>query len=120
MGILYESIVKSIPPSTVMERHPVPYERFVTERIIGIESDRDSIDQVITRYAVDWRLERLNPVDRSILYLGVWEILRRPDVPHNVAIAEAVRLADEFSTEDSARFVNGILAAVAEDSRRDA
>ncbi|MDG6938571.1 MAG: transcription antitermination protein NusB, partial [Nitrososphaerota archaeon] len=60
-----------------------------------------------------WALERMPAVDRSLLRLATFELLGRPDTPTGVVISEAVELAKEYSTEESGRFVNGVLAALA-------
>lgn len=67
------------------------------------------IDKAIERYARDWTLERMANVDRNILRLAVFELLYVPDTPPSVAVDEAVELAKRYSTEESGRFVNGIL-----------
>jgi transcription antitermination protein NusB len=73
----------------------------------------DEIDSVLEAQSTDWRVERMPAVDRAILRLGVYE-LRYTDTPVGVVLAEAVKLANEYSTADSGRFVNGVLARIAE------
>ena len=79
--------------------------------VLAILDDREQIDQVLVRNAHRWSLSRLALVDRNILRLGVYELLART-APPRVAITEALRLAQEFSTEESPRFINGVLDAV--------
>lgn len=76
----------------------------------------DEIDAALDAQATDWRVERMPAVDRAILRLGVYE-LRYTDTPIAVILSEAVNLANEFSTAQSGRFINGVLASVAEDAR---
>lgn len=86
---------------------------FSAELVRGVAAHRDAIDELIAGHAQGWHLERMPIVDRNVLRLGLYEICHEPDVPDAVAIDEAVRLAQELSTEDSGRFVNGLLARVA-------
>jgi len=73
------------------------------------------IDAQIRAHARDWKLERMPAVDRSVLRIGVWELLHNPEVPAAVAIDEAVDLAKQYSTEESGAFVHGVLARIARD-----
>jgi len=70
---------------------------------------RDAIDERIRAQAEHWRLERMPAVDRNILRLAVWELVHDPEVPRLVVVDEAVELAKRFGSEQSARFVNGLL-----------
>ncbi|MCL6557560.1 MAG: transcription antitermination factor NusB [Firmicutes bacterium] len=72
------------------------------------------IDEIIRRLSPDWKLERMNSVDRNLMRMALFEILYRDDIPPNVAINEAVELAKRYGGEESPRFVNGILGRVAE------
>lgn len=76
----------------------------------GVVAHRDRIDEAISTYAQGWTLERMPSVDRAILRLATWELVHNPDVPDDVVISEAVTLAIELSTDDSPRFVNGLLS----------
>ena len=80
--------------------------------LAGVCEDLPRIDEILARHARHWELSRLALVDRNILRLATWE-LRSGKTPHKVAIAEALRLAQEFSTIESPRFINGVLDAVA-------
>jgi N utilization substance protein B len=75
------------------------------------------IDGLIVRLAPDWPLDRMPAVDRAVLRLGIYELSQRPDVPTAVILDEAVELAKRSSTEESGRFVNGVLAAAARELR---
>lgn len=87
---------------------------YAREIVDGVEDHRDEIDELIATYAQGWTLERMPNIDRALLRLASWEILHNDDVPAAVAIDEAVELAKELSTEDSGRFVNGVLGRIAE------
>lgn len=89
---------------------------YAREIVDGVVDHREEIDELISSYAQGWTIERMPNVDRSILRIASWEILHNPEVPAAVAINEAVLLAKEYSTEDSSRFVNGVLARIVEHS----
>ncbi|HHW50594.1 MAG TPA: transcription antitermination factor NusB [Pseudoclavibacter sp.] len=81
--------------------------------VSGYQEHADVIDEMISSYSRNWSLVRMPAVDRAILRVAVWEILFNPEVPRQVAIAEAVGLAGELSTDESGAFVNGLLASIA-------
>lgn len=81
--------------------------------VVGVTGNLAQIDNDLLQISDGWSLERMPNVDRSILRLGAWEILFNDDVPNEVAIAEAVSLAGEYSTDDSPKFINGVLARLA-------
>ena len=85
----------------------------------GVEDRRDEIDALLTDHARGWTLERMPVIDRTVLRIATYELLDRPDVPTAVVIDEAVELAKRFSTDDSGRFVNGMLSAIAKKVRVD-
>ncbi|MEB4616235.1 transcription antitermination factor NusB [Leucobacter sp. M11] len=87
---------------------------YAREIVDGVHDHRDEIDGLIGDLAHGWTLDRMPAVDRAILRLASWEILHNPEIPAAVAIDEAVELAKSLSTEDSAKFVNGVLGRVAE------
>lgn len=82
--------------------------------IEGVVEHWTDINDAITTYAQGWSLERMPAVDRAILRLGAFEVLYSQDVPEPVAISEAVQLATELSTDDSPKFVNGVLGRLLE------
>ncbi len=88
---------------------------FASELVLGVATHLEELDKLIGEYAVEWTVARMAVVDRNILRLAVYELLHRPDVPPSAAINEAVVAAKELSTEDSGRFVNGILGRIARD-----
>ena len=87
------------------------YARRLTE---GVEDHHADIDELISRYADRWAIERMPVVDRNVVRIALFELLWGDDVPVAVAINEAVELAKSFSTDDSGRFVNGLLGRIAE------
>lgn len=87
---------------------------YAKEIVQGIVAHGDEIDELIETYSQGWTIERMPAVDRAIIRIGIWELLFNPGVPDTVAIAEAVESATVLSTEDSAGFVNGLLARIAQ------
>jgi len=85
---------------------------YAREIVDGIVDHRDEIDELIETHSRGWTIDRMPAVDRALLRIGVWEIVYNDAVPDPVAIAEAVEAATVLSTDDSAGFVNGLLAAV--------
>ena len=81
--------------------------------LTGYFANADLIDIELKMLSDGWSLERMPNVDRAILRLASWEILHNDEVPNEVAIAEAVALASEYSTDDSPKFINGVLARLA-------
>jgi len=87
------------------------------ELVSGVWEEREDLDAAIGAASTGWRVERMPPVDRSVLRIALWELRHRPDTPAAVVIAEAVRLAKAYSTERSGGFVNGVLSRLAADRR---
>ncbi len=86
---------------------------FCTRICAGVAGRSRFLDEIIERYAEDWRVERMPVVDRNILRMGLHELLFEADVPVAVTINEAVEMAKIYGTEDSRRFVNGVLGRIA-------
>jgi len=98
-----------LPPPTAEE---VAIREFADPLIRGTLDHRDEADGVIKKHAKNWDLHRIAAVDRNILRLAIYEMLHRLDIPPVVSINEAVDIAKKFSTQDSGKFVNGILDKV--------
>ncbi len=120
LALLYEAETKSLTPAEVIAALPAPPEPFAEELVIGIGEHADQIDELLRRYARNWDLERMPALDRALLRMGVFELAYRPDVPIGAAISEAVELAKRYSTDDSGKFVNGMLSRIAEEVRSEA
>lgn len=97
---------KELPPPTVDD---VAVQQFAEPLIRGVLENRDAIDTELSTRAVNWDLHRMAAVDRNVLRLAVYEMLHREDIPPVVSINEAVDIAKKFSTDESGKFVNGIL-----------
>jgi N utilization substance protein B len=89
--------------------------QYARKLIGGVLGNMEEINQLISRYAENWRLERMSVIDRNILRLAVFELHYQDDVPTSVAINEAVEIAKRFSSDDSGSFINGILDAMAKE-----
>jgi N utilization substance protein B len=116
LDVLFEAELRGLPVLGLLaERMSLgeqPTPEYAAEIVRGVASNSAEIDQLISRNAVDWTLERMPAVDRNILRIGIWELLWADDVPDGVAISEAVLLAQDLSTDGSPAFVNGLLGAV--------
>jgi N utilization substance protein B len=98
-----------LPPPTAEE---LAIRQFAEPLIRGTLEHRDEADEVIKKHAKNWELHRIAAVDRNVLRLAIYEMLHRDDIPPVVSINEAVDIAKKFSTQDSGKFVNGILDKV--------
>ncbi|UZP67752.1 transcription antitermination factor NusB [Desulfovibrio mangrovi] len=92
---------------------PTNPEGFAWELIEGVWSNHRALDEVIAKFAKNWRVERIGKIEITLLRLAVYEMLYRQDVPPKVAINEAIELSKQFGDEKSRNFVNGILDAAA-------
>ncbi|MFP5377728.1 MAG: transcription antitermination factor NusB [Acidimicrobiia bacterium] len=117
LSLLYEAEVKGLSPSALLEDLPLQPEPFVADLVQGVGENRARIDELVGRYAIGWALDRMPVVDRNVLRVAVYELLERPDVPLGAVIDEAVELAKRYSTDESGRFVNGVLSSVAAEVR---
>ena len=118
MDILFESDVRGTDAIETLadwqRRSDPPVQDYAREIVEGVAGNRAQLDDAISSSARDWSLDRMPPVDRTILRVATYELLCRDDVPAAVAIDEAVELAKSLSTDDSPAFVNGVLARVQE------
>ncbi len=117
LSLLYEAESKDLAPGAVLATLPVEPAPYAAEVVNGVGEHLDELDKWITGYAKDWTIDRMPALDRALLRMGVFELLHRPDVPTGAVISEAVELAQRFSTDESSRFVNGMLARIAETVR---
>jgi N utilization substance protein B len=115
--LLYEAEQRSASALDLMAERGVASEDLARVLLEGVEASREVIDASIETNARGWALDRMPALDRAILRLAIYELMSRPEVPVAVVIDEAVELAKRFSTDDSGRFVNGVLAAVAKQTR---
>jgi N utilization substance protein B len=117
LEVLYEADLRGRPLSEVLAAHlrdAEPMDDYSVELIRGVYRNLAAIDRLIAQFSREWKLERMPIVDRNILRLGLYELEFNDAIPRAVAIDEAVELAKELSTEDSGRFVNGLLSRASE------
>ncbi|GGF87117.1 transcription antitermination factor NusB [Paenibacillus abyssi] len=84
-------------------------DAFVRELVNGVTGQRQSIDDMLQQYLTGWQVDRLSRVDRQVLRLACYEMVYRNDVPPKAVINEAIELAKHFGTDESGKFVNGVL-----------
>lgn len=108
-NLLETLIARDVPEEGVDAR---PIREYTRELINGISENRRKIDELITTYARGWDMDRLPTVDRNILRLGIYEILWSTSIPTSVAIDEALTLAKELSSDDSAKYIHGVLGRI--------
>lgn len=119
LDILYQADVLGELPLDVAEEWTAAGKNlapFARELVAGVAAHLEELDAIIGAHAEDWTVPRMPSLDRTILRVACYELLHRPDVPAGAAIDEAVEAAKELSTEDSGRFVNGVLGEIARGS----
>ena len=109
MVALYQQDVTGRPAEDLLPRDASTFSREIVE---GVEVEREELDALIERHAQGWTLDRIAPLERNILRVGLHELLHRTDIPDEVAIDEAVEAAKELCSAEAPKFVNGILGAV--------
>jgi N utilization substance protein B len=114
LELLYEAEAKDTTAGAIIEGLPVAPDEYAWTLAVGVDAHRGAIDELVAAHLRGWTLERMPAVDRALLRMATFELLHQPDVPVGVVISEAVELASEFSTDDSSRFVNGVLSAIAQ------
>ena len=125
LDVLYEADLRDLAPGQVLTSYldriekprPVHMDYAVT-LIEGVAKNLDRIDELIASYAEGWTIDRMPIVDRNLARIAVYELLYLPEIDDPVAISEAVELAKQMSTDDSPRFLNGILGRIAEFATR--
>jgi N utilization substance protein B len=113
LNVLFESDLRGEQPDKVTARILVPFDQLTTTLIDGVARERDRIDGLITSHSHSWTIDRMATTDRNIMRIATFELLGRPEVPTAVILDEAVGLAKRYGTDDSGRFVNGVLSAIA-------
>ncbi|GAV31494.1 MAG: transcription antitermination factor NusB [Anaerosomatales bacterium] len=119
LQILYQREITGDPVSRILAERSYALEdgepaEYCRQILAGVEANQDRIDSEIEETSEHWTLTRMPLVDRNILRIAVYEIMFEDDVPHSVAINEAVELGKVFGGEDSSKFINGVLGRIAE------
>lgn len=117
LTLLYEADTKNVSGHTVIAGLVEPPDAVSLLIVRGVADNQEVIDGLISEHADGWTLNRMPCLDRNILRMATFELLHRLDIPQAVILDEAVQLAKMFSTDDSSRYVNGVLSAVAKSSR---
>jgi transcription antitermination protein NusB len=125
LDVLYEADMRDLPPGQVLVTYlgrigvPRPdHMDYAVGLVEGVTKHLDRIDELIASYAEGWTIDRMPAVDRNLARIAVYELLFEPTIDDPVAITEAVELAKQMSTDDSPRFLNGILGRIAEFATR--
>jgi N utilization substance protein B len=115
--LLYEAHSKGIAPADTIDVQVIEPDELTQELVRGVGDHLARLDELIAGKAHGWTLARMPVLDLNVMRLATYELVERPHVPTAVVLNEAVELAKRFSTDDSGRFVNGVLAAIAADVR---
>ncbi len=119
LELLYEAESKQASCREIIDAFPAAPDSYAVALATGVDDDRTTIDDLLVAHVRGWTLERMPAVDRAILRMATFELLRQSEVPVAVVISEAVEIAQQFSTDESGRFVNGLLSAIAKQVRPD-
>jgi N utilization substance protein B len=120
LDLLYESDIRGTDALQTLEQRDLPEEGsdarpirdYTRELISGVVENRRKIDELIMTYAQGWDMDRLPAVDRNILRIGIFEILWSTAVPTSVSIDEALNLAKELSSDESSKYIHGVLGRI--------
>jgi N utilization substance protein B len=125
LDVLYSADLRGASPGTIladtlarMAPSAPAHMAYAVELVEGVVAHSALIDEVISSYAEGWTLDRMPVVDRNLARIAVYEMLHRDDIDDVVAISEAVALAEELSTDESPKFLNGLLGRIAEHAIR--
>lgn len=117
LDVLFEAEQRGVDVTVLLTERSLDTERpmpsYTAEIVTGVTEHTARLDELLATYSQGWSVDRMPAVDRSLLRIGLWELLYNDEVSDEVAISEAVDLAADLSTDDSPRFVNGLLARVA-------
>ncbi len=117
LSLEYERETRGIGIEELLGALPVRPDAYAEQLARGVEQHRDEIDALLAHHATHWTVDRMPAIDRAVLRIATYELLCEPHVASAVVINEAVDLAKQYSTKDSGRFVNGLLAKIAETVR---
>ena len=115
LDFLYESDIRGARALDLFATRPaeeLSQGDYVKELLAGVEEHRTKIDELITTYAQGWDMDRMPAIDRNILRIALFEVLWLEDLDDQIAISEAVEIATELSTDDSAKYINGVLGRI--------
>ena len=117
LAVLYEAEITGDDCSEVLQRRRVSLSEYAVDMVAGVGDTRDRIDETLARHLRGWDLDRMAVVDRTLARMAAWELLERPDVPTGAVLSELVELATQYCGAESPRFLNGLLSAIAKETR---
>ncbi len=117
LALCYELEAKGLTADVVLAELPAPPDEYTVTLVRGVGDHRVELDQWLGKYSERWAVERMPAVDRALLRIGTYELGWQPELPVGVVIDEAVELAQQYSTQDSGRFVHALLARIADQVR---
>lgn len=117
LELLYEAEIKGVSVDEILSALPVPPDAYAQSLARDADGERAATDELLSRFSHKWDVHRMPAIDRAVLRLAVGELRTQPSVPAKVVLNEAVELAKRFSTEQSGKFVNGLLSRVAHEVR---
>jgi N utilization substance protein B len=115
LDFLYEADIRSASAIELVgtrEESELSEREYVMELLVGVATNKVKIDELITTYAQGWDMDRMPAIDRNILRIALFEILFKSDLDDQIAASEAVEIATELSTDDSAKYINGVLGRI--------
>lgn len=115
LDFLYEADIRGATALTLLSERPaeeLSQGDYVRELLVGVEEHLLKIDELITTYAQGWDMDRMPAIDRNILRIALFEILWLSNLDDEIAVSEAVEIATELSTDDSAKYINGVLGRI--------
>ena len=115
LDFLYEADIRSASTIELVgtrDESELSERDYVMELLVGVETNKVKIDELITTYAQGWDMDRMPAIDRNILRIALFEILFKDDLDDQIAASEAVEIATELSTDDSAKYINGVLGRI--------
>ena len=115
LDFLYEADIRSASAIDLLgsrEESELSERDYVMELLVGVETNKVKIDELITTYAQGWDMDRMPAIDRNILRIALFEILFKSDLDDQIAASEAVEIATELSTDDSAKYITGVLGRI--------
>ena len=115
LDFLYEADIRGATALSLLSERPaeeLSQGDYVRELLVGVEEHLLKIDELITTYAQGWDMDRMPAIDRNILRIALFEILWISNLDDEIAVSEAVEIATELSTDDSAKYINGVLGRI--------
>jgi N utilization substance protein B len=119
LELLYEADAKTTTATAIIDALPVDPDEYAAAIALGVDEHVAELDELLQRHVEGWTIDRMAVLDRTLLRMAAYELAYEASVPVAVIISEAVDLAKQYSTEESGRFVNGVLGSVAKEVRQD-